>query len=160
MRRGSGVQRLLCLLQPSQRSPTHRTANPVQRFSRVWLSFHFCRCCCWLLPPAVYNYLRAASILLAIADTHSALSGFDTNPVTEELITYPSGSSHAGARIYHPIGVAHPSAIVVVHGAQCLGMNEPRLRDLPGHWPRTVTWCLRRRWMSWPTTASRKSRRW
>ena len=59
----------------------------------------------------------------------SALTRFATNPVSEEVITFPSLAPTL-ARIYHPIGIAHPSPIVVVHGAHHLGMDEPRLRRL------------------------------
>jgi pimeloyl-ACP methyl ester carboxylesterase len=77
--------------------------------------------------PTVYNHLRAASTLMVIADMpDSALSRFDTNPVVEEEITYPS-TVMVRARIYHPIGIAHPSAVVVVPGVHHLGMDEPRL---------------------------------
>ena len=109
--------------------PTHRTANPVQRFSRIWLTLPFLPLLFLALTPVVYDHLRAASILMVIADMpDSALSNFDTNPVTEEEITYPSGASTVRARMFHPIGIAHPSALVVVHGVHYLGMDEPRLR--------------------------------
>jgi pimeloyl-ACP methyl ester carboxylesterase len=78
--------------------------------------------------PAVYDHLRAASILMVIADMpESAISDFDTNPVVEEEITYPSTVTER-ARIYHPLGIAHPSPVVVVPGVHHLGMDEPRLR--------------------------------
>ncbi len=65
---------------------------------------------------------------MTIADMpDSALSQFDANPVTEELITFASVSP-VRARIYHPIGIAHPGAVVVVPGVHHLGMEEPRLR--------------------------------
>ena len=109
--------------------PTHRTANPVRRFSRILLALPFLPLLFLALTPVVYDHLRAASILMVIADMpDSALSNFDTNPVTEEEITFPSGASTARARIYHPIGIAHPSALVVVPGVHHLGMDEPRLR--------------------------------
>jgi pimeloyl-ACP methyl ester carboxylesterase len=78
--------------------------------------------------PAVYHHLRAASILMVIAEMpESAVTNFDSNPVTEEMITYPS-ISMVRARIYHPIGIVHPSALVVVPGVHRLGIEEPRLR--------------------------------
>jgi dienelactone hydrolase len=64
---------------------------------------------------------------MVIADMpDSAMSRFDSNPVVEEEITFPSIGT-ARARIYHPIGIAHPSAVVVVPGVHHLGMDEPRL---------------------------------
>src|SRR5208337_1144609 len=80
------------------------------------------------LTPTIYEHLRAASILMVIADMpKSALSDFDTNPVFEEVITFPSVVTER-ARIYHPVGIAHPSALVVVPGVHHLGIEEPRLR--------------------------------
>ena len=65
---------------------------------------------------------------MMIADMpESALSRFDTNPVIEERITFQSTVTEP-ARIYHPVGIAHPSALVVVPGVHHLGMEEPRLR--------------------------------
>lgn len=82
--------------------------------------------------PTVYNHLRAASILMVIADMpESAISNFDSNPVVEEEISYPSTVVER-ARIYHPVGIAHPSAVVIVPGVHYLGMNEPRLRRFAG----------------------------
>jgi len=80
------------------------------------------------LAPTVYNHVRAASILMVIADMpESPITEFDSNPIIEEEITFPSTVT-SRARIYHPIGIAHPSAVVVVPGVHHLGMNEPRLR--------------------------------
>ncbi len=81
-----------------------------------------------VLAPPVYNHLRAASTLMVIADMpKSALTDFDTNPVIEERITFQSTVLEP-ARIYHPVGIAHPSALVVVPGVHHLGIEEPRLR--------------------------------
>ncbi len=80
------------------------------------------------LAPALYNELRAVSMLMMIADMQPpAVLNIDTNAVMEEEITFPS-QTLARARIYHPIGIAHPSAVVVVPGVHHLGMDEPRLR--------------------------------
>jgi dienelactone hydrolase len=80
------------------------------------------------LAPTVYGHLRAASILMVIADMpDSPLEHFDANPVTEEVVTFP-GRLAARGRLYHPIGIAHPSPVVVVHGVHHLGMEEPRLQ--------------------------------
>ncbi len=80
------------------------------------------------LTPTIYHHLRAASILTVIADMpESTISNFDANPVMEEEITFPSTVTER-ARIFHPIGIAHPSPVVVVPGVHHLGMEEPRLR--------------------------------
>ena len=97
-------------------------------YSRIFLVLPFLPLLLLALAPSVYGHLRAASILSIIADMpESAITGFDTNPVSEELITVPS-QPPARARIYHPIGIAHPSPVVVVHGVHYLGIEEPRLR--------------------------------
>jgi pimeloyl-ACP methyl ester carboxylesterase len=89
----------------------------------------------WLaVATPVYNELRAASILLEIAGAPaSAIQNIDANPVAEEEITFPSliptrARIVYSARIYHPIGIAHPSPLVVIHGVHHQGMDEPRLR--------------------------------
>lgn len=108
-----------------------RLAHRVPDYSRRWLALPFLVLLLLALTPPVYNHLRAASILMAIADMPpSVLSNFDTNPVIEEEIAYasPTATAMERARLYHPIGIAHPSALVVVHGVHHLGMDEPRLR--------------------------------
>lgn len=99
-----------------------------RRVSRLLLALPFLIIFLLMLAPQVYNHLRAAGVLMVIAGTpESTLSRFDTNAVTEEMITFPSTVTEP-ARIYHPVGVAHPSALVLVHGVHHLGIEEPRLR--------------------------------
>ena len=96
--------------------------------SRILLALPFLPLLLLALAPTVYGHLRATSILMVIADMPgSPLARFDTNPVSEEEITFPS-QPVARARIYHPIGIAHPSPVVVVPGVHHLGIEEPRLR--------------------------------
>jgi dienelactone hydrolase len=58
----------------------------------------------------------------------------DSYPVLVEEVSFPgptgAGAGSVRARLYHPVGVAHPSAMVVVHGVHRLGMDEPRLMRL------------------------------
>ena len=97
-------------------------------YFRIFLALPFLPLLLLALAPTFYGHLRAASILSVIAEMpESAISGFDTNPVSEELIWFPS-QAPARARIYHPIGIAHPSPVVVVPGVHHLGIEEPRLR--------------------------------
>jgi pimeloyl-ACP methyl ester carboxylesterase len=105
-----------------------KLARTVRPYSKILLTLPFLPILLLVLVPPVYNHLRAASTLMMIADMpHSALSDFDTNPVIEERITFQSTVVEP-ARIYHPVGIAHPSALVVVPGVHHLGMEEPRLR--------------------------------
>jgi pimeloyl-ACP methyl ester carboxylesterase len=97
-------------------------------YSRILLALPFLLILFLASMPTIYDHLRAASILMVIADMpESAMSDFDSNPVVEEEITFPSTVTEP-ARIYHPVGIAHPSALVVVPGVHHLGMDEPRLR--------------------------------
>jgi dienelactone hydrolase len=112
---------------PAQVTAAHQSV--VRRpFSIVLLALPFLTILLLALAPEAYNQLRAASTLMVIADMpKSVLSRFDTNPVIEEMITFQSTVTEP-ARIYHPVGIAHPSALVVVPGVHHLGMEEPRLR--------------------------------
>ncbi len=108
--------------------PVSRVTPHLRRYSRISLVLPFLPLLFLALTPTVYDHLRAVSVLMVIADMpHSALSDFDANPVEEEEITFPSLTTEP-ARLYHPIGIAHPSPVVVVPGVHHLGMNEPRLR--------------------------------
>lgn len=105
-----------------------RTVRPLGTYSRLLLALPFLPLLFLAFMPTGYNHLRATSILMVIADMpESAISNFDSNPVLEEEITY-SSASPVRARIYHPVGILHPSALVVVPGVHYLGMEEPRLR--------------------------------
>jgi pimeloyl-ACP methyl ester carboxylesterase len=110
----------------AQTSTGYTTAK--QRTSRTLLALPFLMIALLALAPSAYDHLRAAGTLMVIADMpESALSRFDTNPVTEELITFHSRTEEP-ARIFHPVGIAHPSPVVVVHGVHHMGIEEPRLR--------------------------------
>ncbi len=59
--------------------------SPVRRYSRILLALPFLPLLLLALAPAVYDHLRAASILMVIADMpDSAMQNFDANPVREE----------------------------------------------------------------------------
>lgn len=101
---------------------------PVRHYSRILLTLPFLIVLLLALTPTVYDHMRALSILMVIADKpDSAITRFDTNAVIEEEITFPT-TVVARARLYHPVGVAHPSPVVVIHGVHHLGMEEPRLK--------------------------------
>jgi dienelactone hydrolase len=102
----------------------------LRRYSRILLALPFLPLLLLAVAPTVYGHLRAVSVLMIVADApDSAIEHFDANPVAEEEITFPSLTTEP-ARLYHPIGIAHPSPVVVVPGVHHLGMNEPRLRRL------------------------------
>ena len=78
----------------------------------------------------VQNHLRAAALLLRIADPeqHPAFANYGTHSVNDsEIILSGSSPNPIHARLYLPHGVTNPPGMVVVHGVHHLGMNEPRL---------------------------------
>jgi pimeloyl-ACP methyl ester carboxylesterase len=108
--------------------PAPQPQPPLQRYSRKLIVLAFTPLLILAFTPTIYDHLRAVSTLMVIADMQdSALSRFDANPVSEEMITFSSVVPSRG-RIYHPIGIAHPGAVVVVPGVHHLGMEEPRLK--------------------------------
>lgn len=113
----------------SSSEPSTPAAPPSSRFSRKWIALLVVVLIVALVAPNVYQHLRATAVLMVIAEKYnSPLVRFDQNPVREELIDFPiSPSGTAKARIYHPVGVAHPSPVVVIHGVHHLGIEEPRL---------------------------------
>jgi len=112
---------------PASQSLANAAAQPARRYSRILLALPFLPLLFLAVAPWAYNELRASAILLEIGGVAvPAIADVDTNPVVEEVITYPS-LTPTQARIYHPIGIAHPSPVVVIHGVHHMGMNEPRL---------------------------------
>jgi hypothetical protein len=94
-------------------------------FSRILLALPFLPLLLLFLAPPAFEQLRAASILREVGGV-SGFMGSDATAVVAEEIVYPS-LAPTRARIYYPVGIVHPSPVVVVHGAHYLGMNEPRL---------------------------------
>jgi pimeloyl-ACP methyl ester carboxylesterase len=52
---------------------------------------------------------------------------YETHEVTTEDVTIAGANEAIRARLYMPVGVAHPSGMVAVHGIHHLGIDEPRL---------------------------------
>jgi pimeloyl-ACP methyl ester carboxylesterase len=73
--------------------------------------------------------LRSYALLTRFADP--AASGpvlrFETHDVTTEDVTISTPGGPLRARLFLPVGVAHPRGMVAVHGIHHLGMDEPRL---------------------------------
>jgi hypothetical protein len=51
----------------------------------------------------------------------------ETHDVTTEDVAIPTAGESVRARLDMPAGVAHPGAMVAVHGIHHLGMDEPGL---------------------------------
>lgn len=109
-------------------APSGASRSNASRLPRFWLALALILILLLIATPPVYRHLRAAGVLMVIADMHdSPLMHIGANPVSEEVITFHSTMDEP-ARIYHPVGVTHPSPVVVVHGVHHLGMEEPRLK--------------------------------
>jgi pimeloyl-ACP methyl ester carboxylesterase len=73
--------------------------------------------------------LRSYALLTRFADPSASgpLLRFETHDVTSEDVTIATPSGPLRARLFLPVGVAHPQGMVAVHGIHHLGMDEPRL---------------------------------
>lgn len=74
---------------------------------------------------------RSASVLLRISNPHPDgwLSAYKTNEVRVQPIEIAAGESRIPARLYVPLGIERPAAMVVVPGVHRLGYDEPRLQN-------------------------------
>jgi dienelactone hydrolase len=73
--------------------------------------------------------LRSYALLTRFADPQASgpLLRAETYDVAGAEITIPTASGPLRARLFLPVGVAHPQGMVAVHGIHHLGMDEPRL---------------------------------
>ena len=68
-----------------------------------------------------HQHARAASLLVAFSDK-------DAKPnVTDVRTTFDVHGEEVAARIYTPVGVTSPPAVVLVHGVNHFGIDDPRL---------------------------------
>jgi pimeloyl-ACP methyl ester carboxylesterase len=75
--------------------------------------------------------LRSYAALTHFIDPQASgpLLRFETHAVTTEEVSIVAPDGAVAARLYLPVGVAHPRGMVAVHGIHHLGMNEPRLME-------------------------------
>lgn len=73
--------------------------------------------------------LRSYSLLIHFLNPNASgvLLRWETYPVTTQDIVLPLTQGSVRARLYLPVGIAHPPGMVVVHGIHHLGIDEPRL---------------------------------
>jgi acetyl esterase/lipase len=78
----------------------------------------------WLNP-----YLDSTSVLLRIGDPHRNdwLTRHGTNSIEIRDTHIQSSAGPVRARLYVPVGIPNPPAMVVLHGVHHLGIDEPRL---------------------------------
>jgi acetyl esterase/lipase len=74
-------------------------------------------------------YFDAASLLLRVSNPRGdgILTRHDTNAVNVEYVLISTPSGLVRGRLYVPVGVKNPPAMVVLHGVHYLGIEEPRL---------------------------------
>ena len=73
--------------------------------------------------------LHAAAVLTRFEDPKAGgfIADFARRQVKTELLYVVAKSTTLRARLYIPVGVEHPPAIVLLHGIHHLGIEEPRL---------------------------------
>ena len=80
----------------------------------------------------IRHHLRAASVLiLRISDPNARgfLADYGTNAVKTEDFQLKVDGGTAKARVYVPVEVDRPPALVILHGVHHLGIEEPRLKN-------------------------------
>lgn len=78
----------------------------------------------------VSAHLRAASVLTRLAgESKGFLAHYGVNEVSVRETTFVASGTMLPARIYEPVGVANPPALVIIPGVHHLGIEEPRLKN-------------------------------
>ena len=74
-------------------------------------------------------YFNAASLLLRVSNPKGdgVLTRHDTNPVNIQYVLISTPTGPVRGRLYIPVGIKNPAAMVVLHGVHYLGIEEPRL---------------------------------
>lgn len=67
------------------------------------------------------QHARAASLLLSFSDKNAKPN------VSDERLTFEYNGERAEARLYTPVGVENPPSVVLVHGVNHFGIDDPRL---------------------------------
>ena len=72
--------------------------------------------------------LRSYSLLVHFVNPQASgpLLRLETNNVTSGEVTVPSPNGPVPARLYLPVGVAHPPGMLILHGIHHLGITDPR----------------------------------
>ena len=106
-----------------------RNAARARRRRVAWLVSFFLVVLAGIAADLLRYDLRSYAVLSRLLDEKSAgpLLWYETHPVTVEELQIPTGNASVRARLYLPVGVAHPPGVVAVHGIHRLGVDEPRL---------------------------------
>ncbi len=100
-----------------------------KRRSRVLFATVFALALLVALYFCIDPYLDAASVLLRIGEpkADNILVRHNTNRIRTVDLTAVTPAGSTRERLYVPVGVANPPAMVVLHGVHHLGIDEPRL---------------------------------
>lgn len=76
-----------------------------------------------------YQHLRAAGLLLRLMDSKASgpLANFSRHAVIESRYAMRTENGEVQVRLFSPKDIEDPPAVVLVHGLQHLGIEEPRL---------------------------------
>jgi dienelactone hydrolase len=79
----------------------------------------------------VTHHLKAASVLMNIAEPGAKgfVSDYSKNPIKTQEFSLNVNGTAVRSRIYSPVGVERPPAVVILHGVHHLGIEEPRLKN-------------------------------
>lgn len=80
-----------------------------------------------LIYPVIREHVRAMSLLGRMAHQQNWITRLDHHSYTVQPITISSPQAPIQAKLYTPVDVQHPPAIVVAPGLHRLGIEEPRL---------------------------------
>jgi len=76
--------------------------------------------------------LRAYALLARFTKPKSQglVLSWQTNPIAITNLAIPAAGGSIPARLYLPVGVAHPPGVVIAHGIHHLGFDDPRFVNL------------------------------
>jgi len=80
-----------------------------------------------LLYPVVREHFRAMAMLARMSRQQNWITLFDRHSYRVLPISFSTPQGAIRAKVYTPINIQHPPAVVVVPGLHRLGMEEPRL---------------------------------
>jgi pimeloyl-ACP methyl ester carboxylesterase len=89
---------------------------------------------CLLVGIGIYHLrydLRSYAMLVRFLNPHESnlVLRWETHRVESQDVAFPTSEGTVRARLYVPIGVAHPVGLVLIHGIHHLGIDEPRLMN-------------------------------
>jgi pimeloyl-ACP methyl ester carboxylesterase len=104
-------------------------SNRAKRSLSIWLAALAVLLALALAANRVRYDLRSYALLVHFTDPQAdgPLLRFESYPVRVDEVSVPTASGRVRGRLYWPVGRAHPSGLLAVHGIHHLGIDEPRL---------------------------------